>query len=93
MNEIPVVLGPPQRCAYVHAQSRPTLRHPMDCSPPGSSIHGILQARILQSVAISFSRGSSWPRDGTQVSCLAGSFFTIWVSREALTSTRSYRFY
>ena len=55
MNEIPLVLGPPQRCAYVHAQSRPTLRHPMDCSPPGSSIHGILQEIILEGAAISFS--------------------------------------
>ena len=46
-----------------------TLCHPMDCSPPGSSVHGILQARILEWVAISFSRGSSQPRDGTCVSC------------------------
>ena len=49
---------------------------PMDCSPPGSSVHGILQARILGRVAISFSRGSSWPRDHTCVSCLTGGFFT-----------------
>ena len=41
----------------------------MDCSPPGSSVHGILQTRILEWVAIPFSRGSSWPRDRTQVSC------------------------
>ena len=45
------------------AQSCPTLCDPMDCSPPGSSIHGILQARTLEWVAISFSRRSSWPRD------------------------------
>ena len=44
-------------------QSRPTLGNPMDCSPPGSSVHGIFQARILEWVAISFSRGSSQPRD------------------------------
>ena len=50
----------------------------MDCSPPGSSVHGILQARTLEWVAISFSRGSSWPRDWTQVSCIAGRFFTDW---------------
>ena len=50
--------------------------NPEDCSPPGSSVHGILQARILGWVAISFSRGSSRPRDGTWVSCLAGWFFT-----------------
>ena len=48
----------------------------MDCSPPGSSVHGILQARILEWVAISFSRGSSRSRDWTWVSCLAGGFFT-----------------
>ena len=49
----------------------PTLCDPMDCSPLGSSIHGILQARILEWIAISFSRGSSWPRDRTQVSCVS----------------------
>ena len=48
----------------------------MDCSLPGSSVHRILQAWILEWVAISFSRGSSWPRDQTQVSCIAGGFFT-----------------
>ena len=48
------------------AQSCPTLCNPMDCSSPVSSVHGILQARILKWVAISFSRGSSRPRDGTQ---------------------------
>ena len=47
--------------------------NPMACSPPGSSVHGILQARTLEWVAISFSRGSSWPRNQTQVSCTAGS--------------------
>ena len=51
---------------------------PMDYSPWGSSVRGILQARILEWVAFSFSRGSSWPRDRTQVSCIAGGFFTIW---------------
>ena len=65
------------------AQSCLTLCDPMDCSLPGSSFHGILQERILEWVAISFSRGSSWPRDGTQVSCIAGRFFTIWSTREA----------
>ena len=48
---------------------------PMDYSLPGSSVHGISQARILKSVAIFFSRGSSWPRDWTLVSCLEGDFF------------------
>ena len=47
-----------------------TLCDPMDCSPPGSSVHGILQTRILEWIAIPFSRGSSQPRDRTQVSCL-----------------------
>ena len=49
----------------------------MNCNPPGSSVHGILQARILKWVAIPFSRGSSWPSDQTQVSCTAGRFFII----------------
>ena len=59
------------------AQSCPTLCDPMDCSPPSSSAHGILQARILEWVAMSFSRGSSQPRDQTQVFCIARRFFTI----------------
>ena len=61
--------------------SCPTLGDPMDCSPPGSSVHWTLQARILERVAISFSRGSSWPRDWTQVSCIAGKRFTLWTTR------------
>ena len=60
------------------AQSCLTLCDPMDCSPQGSSVHGILQARILKWVAISFSRGSSWPRDQTQVSRIAGRRFNLW---------------
>ena len=63
-------------------QSCPTPCDPMNCSPQGSSVHGILQARILERVAISFSRGSSPPRDQTWVSYLAGKFFTIWATRE-----------
>ena len=65
------------------AQSCPTLCNPVDCSPPGSSIHGILQARILEWVAIAFSRGSSQPRDWTQVSRIAGRRFNLWATREA----------
>ena len=65
------------------AQSRPTHWDCMDCSLPGSSIHGFFQARVLEWVAISFSRGSSQPRDRTQVSCIAGRSFTIWTPREA----------
>ena len=61
-------------------QSCPTLRDSIDYSPPGSSVHGILQARILEWVAISFSRGSSWPRDWTQLSFIAGRFFTVWAT-------------
>ena len=53
-----------------------TLCDPMDCRPPGSSVHGILPARILEWVAVPFSRGSSWPRNWSQVSCIAGRFFT-----------------
>ena len=55
----------------------------MDCRPPGSSAHGILQASILEWVAISFSRGSSQPRNLTRISCTAGRFFTNWAMREA----------
>ena len=58
-------------------QSCQTLCNAMDCSLPGSSIHKILQARILEWVAIPFSRGASRPRDRTQVSCTSGRFFTI----------------
>ena len=54
----------------------------MDCSPQGSSVPGILQARILEWVAISFSRGSSRSRDRTWVSCIAGRCFTLWATRE-----------
>ena len=56
---------------------------PHGCSPLGTSVHGILQARILEWVAIFFSRGSSWPRDRTWVSCIAGRRFTLWATREA----------
>ena len=65
------------------AQSRLTLCDPMDCSLPGSSVHGIFQARVLEWVAIAFSRGSSQPRDQTQVFHTAGRHFTIWATREA----------
>ena len=65
------------QCPVLVAWSCPTLCCPMDCSPPGSSVHGILQARIVEWVAIPFSRGSSLPRDQTRVFCTAGRFFTI----------------
>ena len=60
------------------AQSCLTLCDPVDCSPPGFSVHGILQARILEWVTISFSRGSSQPRDRTQVSRIGGRRFNLW---------------
>ena len=53
----------------------PTFCDPMDCSPPGSSVHGILQARILEWIAMPFSRGSFQRRDRTRISCKAGKFF------------------
>ena len=53
-----------------------SLRDPMGCSSPGSSVHGILQVRTLEWVAITSSRGSSPPRDPTCISCIAGGFFT-----------------
>ena len=64
------------------AQPCPTLCDPVDCSPPGSSIHGILQARVLERVAISFSRGSSPPRDRTRVSHVTGRPLNFWATRE-----------
>ena len=63
------------------AQLCPTLCNPRDCSSPGSFVYRILQARILEWVAISFSRKSSQPRDGTQISCITGRFFTFWTNR------------
>ena len=59
------------------SQSCPTLHDPMDCSLPGSPIHGIFQARVLEWVAISFSRGSSLPRDRTQVSRIVSRHFIV----------------
>ena len=65
------------------AQSCPTLCDPMDCSLPSSSVHGILQDRILEWISIPFSRGSSQPRDQSRVSCITCGLFTIWATREA----------
>ena len=59
---------------------------PMDCRLPGSSVHGIFQARVLEQVAISSSRRSSQPRDWTRVSCIVGRHFTIWATREVQIS-------
>ena len=75
--------GKPMYSSCVHhaqlLQSCPILHDPMDGSLPGSSVHGVIQARILEWVAMPSSRGSSWPRDWTNVSCgscIAGRFFT-----------------
>ena len=63
-------------CWVQSLQSGLTLLDSMDCSPPGSSGHGIFQARVLERVVVPFSRGSSWPRDQTSVSCIARGFLT-----------------
>ena len=73
-------------CVCVWVLSCPvslTLWDPMDCSPLGCSVHGIFQAKTLEWVTISYFRVYSRPRDGTQVSCIAGRFFTVWATREA----------
>ena len=61
-----------------------TLCDPIDWGSPGFSVHGIFQARILEWVAISFSRRSSLPRDQTQASCIADTLFPVWASKEVL---------
>ena len=70
------------------AQSCPTLCDRMDRSLPGSSVHGIFQAKVLERVAFSFSRRSSQPRDRTRVSRTAGRHFIIWATREAPSGTK-----
>ena len=73
-------------------QSCLTLCDPMDCSPPGSSVHGIFQARTPEWVAISFSRGSSWTRDQTSISyilCLGRQVLYHWATREGPDSTHN----
>ena len=66
------------------AQSCQILCDPIDCNLLGSSVDGILQARIVEWVAISFSRGSSRPRDRTQISCIGGGFFTVQAQRRPM---------
>ena len=73
-------------CLVAHACL--TLCDPMDSYPSGSSVHGIFQARILEWVAMPSSMGSSQPRDGTQVYCIAGRFFTIWATKKPHCSAR-----
>ena len=77
-----IVLGPSELNEVLVAQSCPTLCDPRDCSLTDFPVHGILQARILAWLAIPFSRGSSLPRGWTQVSWIAGRFFTTWSARE-----------
>ena len=77
-NTVSVILG----YACLVAQLCPTLCDPMDSSPPGSSVPGILQARILEWVAMPSSRESSQPWDQIQISCIAGRFFASWATRE-----------
>ena len=90
-----LVLGPPVPSKWKRlkgqesevTQSCLTLCDPMDCSLPGSSIHGIFQARVLEWVAISFSRRSSWPKEWTWVSCVPGRIFTFWATRKAWSTS------
>ena len=87
----------PHMCVYishtymcVHAKSLQlclTLCDPTDCGLPISSVHGILQTRILGKAAMPSSRGSSWPRNRTCISCIAGGFFYCWATGEAHTHT------
>ena len=78
---IPLVFNSESESEF--AQLCPTLCDPMDCSLPGSSVHAIFQAIVLEWIAISFSRGSSRPRDWTRVSCIVDRHFTVWATREA----------
>ena len=72
----------PSSSLVLVAQSSLTLCNPMDCSPPGSSVHGIIQAKILEWIVIPFFRDSSWTSDWSQVSCIAGKFFNVWATKE-----------
>ena len=68
-------------CCYLVTKPCLTLCDPMDCSPPGSSVHRVFQTRILEWVAISFSRGSSWSRDQTHISCIGSWTLYHWATR------------
>ena len=76
-------------CVCVRSLSRVWLYDPMDCSSPGSSVRGIFQTRILEWVAIPFSRGTSRPRDQTWVSHITDRRFTVWATREATSYRRN----
>ena len=79
----------PSFCCRLTAESLPALLWPMDCRPQGSSDNGISQARTLEWIATSFSRGSSWPRDQAQVSCTGRQVLYHWATREAQISRMS----
>ena len=86
---------PPKKnlCIYVQmvvlvTQLCPTLCDPIYFSLSVSSVHGIIQARILEWVAIPFSRGCSWYRDWARVSCIAGRFFTVWATHQSICTNR-----
>ena len=70
----------PANQSVLVVQSSLTVCEPIGCSLSGSSVHGILQARVLGWVATPFSRVYSWPRDWTRVCCIAGRFFTVWAT-------------
>ena len=76
-------------CCCLFAKLCLTLCDPMDRGPPGSSVYGNIQARILEWVAISFSRGSTWTRDQTHVFCIIGTFFTSELPGKSLLVVRS----
>ena len=80
-----VLCNLPESMKVLVTQSCLTLCNTMDCTLPGSSVHGILQVRILEWVAIPFSRWSSWPREWAWVSHIGGRFFTVWATKEAPT--------
>ena len=88
VNDAPTNQGMPRIAESENevTQSCPTLCHPMDCSLPGSSVHGIFQAIVLEWIAISFSRGTSQPRDRTRVSHIVDRHFTVWATREVIAS-------
>ena len=83
VQRFPIYPMPPHRYCCLVTKSCPTLCNPTDCSSLGSSVRGILQARILEWAAISFSRGSSQPRDRTCVSCIGRWILYHWDTREA----------
>ena len=81
--QAPLFIRPESPLQSPQPQSGLTLCKAMHYSLPGYSVHGILQARILEQVAVPFSRGSTQPRARTPVSCITGRFFTIWATRKA----------